>query len=208
MKKLLVMFAFAGLTTAANAQKETILLSANGIYDNGGGVAFEGNKEGARSSGWQINPSIGYQFNDNWTVGLNLGVGGDRQETAAESDNYSKGSNFLAGVFLRYTKNVSPIFDIYGQANLSYLHTKNNPYDANDNDDDATKQNGFQIDVMPAVAVNVKNGFKLNFAFGGIGFRTMKVDVDGAEASNKFFLNFGQHWNIGISKNFSVKRMK
>ncbi|HRO69535.1 MAG TPA: hypothetical protein PK951_04120, partial [Chitinophagaceae bacterium] len=67
------------------------------------------------------------------------------------------------------------------------------------------KTNGFGVEVFPAVALNVHNGFALNFSFGSIGFESTKAKgVDGS--NNDLWLNFGQQVNFGVSKNFGGKK--
>ncbi|MNU06910.1 hypothetical protein D3C72_2522710 [compost metagenome] len=57
------------------------------------------------------------------------------------------------------------------------------------------------VGVTPALFINMKKGFGLNFSIGGLGYETLSFDNNGADYS-KFYFNFGQTFNIGISKNF------
>lgn len=63
-----------------------------------------------------------------------------------------------------------------------------------------------EIGLFPAAFINLKNGFGLNFNFGGIGFSSSKPT--GGEASTGFDVNFGKTANIGITKNFSLTKKK
>ncbi len=53
---------------------------------------------------------------------------------------------------------------------------------------------------MPAIGVNVKNGFMLNFAFGGLSYSTTKYE-DASSTSSILDFTFGKQMSIGISKN-------
>ena len=64
------------------------------------------------------------------------------------------------------------------------------------------KSNGFETTIFPAIGVNLKNGFALNFNFGSLGFMTGKVK--GEKKSSSFGLNFGSGAGFGISKNFGL----
>jgi len=62
------------------------------------------------------------------------------------------------------------------------------------------------ISAFPAVFINVKNGFGLNFSVGGIGYTSSKPS--GGSASNSFNFTFGQSVGIGLSKNFGLHKKK
>lgn len=191
MKKII--FASALILTSvlgATAQKNTILLY--------GDLGFQSDKTATdpafTTSTIVFRPGVGYQFNDNWTVGINLGVESSKQEVNG-GDN--KVNTFEAGPFLRYTQPLSDIFRVFGQLDLGFRASKNDPV----GDNNEVKSTGFVGRVFPAIAVNVKNNLCLNFGFGGLGFETNKVE-DADNSSSSFFLTFGSQFNIGISKNF------
>ncbi len=143
-----------------------------------------------------INPGIGYQFNDNWAVGIGIGFF-SRNTNNEAADTEDKLTEFNAGPFIRYTKPLSNIFNVFGQLDLGFK-AKNDDLNGPDNE---KKSSGVYASVTPAVSVNLKNNFMLNFGFGGLSFTSDKVkDADNAET--KFALTFGQQVNIGISKNF------
>jgi len=197
MKRVLVAaLALVSLTQAAKAQKGSVLLYGN-LNVNSTKDAND-----SKSSEFSVMPGIGYQFNDNWTAGVNLGVNGSKDEIS-NSGNYNKTSGFAAGPFIRYTKTLGSIFSIYGQGNFNYTSTKYKPYIGTN-----STLNGFNVNIAPAVGVNVINGFALNFGFGGIGYATSKLDASGAKSSNTFSLSFGQQVNVGISKNFASGKKK
>ncbi|GAB2817007.1 outer membrane beta-barrel protein [Ferruginibacter profundus] len=197
MKKVLVAaLTLVTVTQAVNAQKGSVLLYGN--------LAVNSSKDASdsKNSSFSVMPGIGYQFADEWTAGINLGVNGSKDEIGT-SGNYNKISGFTAGPFVRYTKTLGNIFSIFGHANFNYSTSKYKPFTGTN-----TTVNGFGINIFPAVGVNVKNGFALNFGFGGIDYGTSKADVSGAKSANSFSLTFGQQVNVGISKNFGPGKKK
>ena len=64
------------------------------------------------------------------------------------------------------------------------------------------KSNGFYAGITPALFINMKNSFGLNFSIGGIQYSSLKSDTTPSVKSSSFDFNFGKTVNIGISKNF------
>jgi len=191
-KTILSLMLMAGITTAALAQEGSVL-----VYGNAG---LSSNKiaDDSKSSSYSILPGIGYQFSENWTAGLSFGVYGSRSEFGAT---VNKNNGFSVGPFVRYTHKISDLFSLFGQADVNYNSSKFTPFG-----NPSTTVNGFNVGIIPAVQMNVKNGFALNFGFGGIEYGSSKVDAPGANSSNSFNLTFGQQVNFGISKNFGGKK--
>ena len=189
MKKLVLgTVLMAGFALASHAQKGSILLYGNV------GISSTKEADDDKTSSFNINPGVGYQFTDNWTAGVNLGYGQTKYNPSGIGAT-STSKEYNAGVFARYTKPLGNIFSIFGQANVGYVGT----------DFDGGKSNGFGANVFPAVALNVHNGFALNFSFGGISYETTKVK-GASESRNAFDLNFGQQAHIGVSKNFGGRK--
>lgn len=188
MKKiLLTLITVVSLGIYAKAQEGTVLLYGNIGYNSSNPAT------GETENTLSINPGIGYQFNDNWTVGANLGL-----ETQKEGE--FKSNSFSAGPFVRYTEALSNTFAIYMQLQGGFTSSKfENPGQAD------FKTNGFNAGIFPAVFVNVNKNFGLNFSFGGINFASQKVD-GASKSSSNFNINFGQSFNIGVSKNFGGKK--
>jgi hypothetical protein len=67
--------------------------------------------------------------------------------------------------------------------------------------------NGFNAQIFPAVFFNFKNGFGLNFNFGGIQYISLrgKDNTSLSSSSKTFSFTFGQGISLGISKNFARK---
>lgn len=166
---------------SAEAQKNTLL-----VYGNLDALSAK-SATGVKSSTFSISPGVGYQLDDHWTAGVNLAS----HNTKSGSPEV-KTTSFGAGPFIRYAYALSDIFAVYGQFNANVLAGKTA----------GVKSNGFQGNLFPAIGVNLKNGFALNFNFGSLAFGSNKVK--GADAATHFGLSFGSGAGFGISKNFGL----
>jgi len=193
MKKILVMAALA-ICSFANAQKGTILV--------GGNIGYTSDKtEFANSentvSEFSFSPKVGYQFHENWTVG------GEFTVTSANDDNGATEEKYNAlkfGAFVRYTMPLSQTFSVFADMGAGFQNAKSKLYGPG-NDFSKSTADGMYVGVTPALFINMKKGFGLNFSIGGLGYETLSYDNNGADVSS-FYFNFGQTFNIGISKNF------
>jgi hypothetical protein len=203
MKKILLAGALMlGLAFGANAQKGSIYLYGNTgfqtVSDNGG-------------TSFLLNPGVGYNFNDKWSAGVELGM-----STASHNT-----PSYQAGVFARYTQVINSTFAIYEQLGVGYVHMGDaagvGPISASNKaiitDADGYEHtvvfpmNGFYANLsLPTVFINVKNGFGVNLGFGNIGFSSVKGDYDGAKSASTFGFKFGNNLSVGISKTFGGKK--
>ena len=124
-------------------------------------------------------------------MGLDFGYANDNEDGSGTSA-------YTIDPFIRYSKSLSSIFSIYGQLQAGYAHGST---------DLGSGANGFNLQIFPAIFANIKNGFGLNFNFGGIQYISVtEKDNTGLSASSKAFsFTFGQGMNFGISKNFGRK---
>lgn len=189
MKKLLLAaFVMASAAFSAKAQQGSVLVFGNVGLNSTKTPTNAGDGSSTKTTQFSIAPGVGYQFNKNWTVGAELNF----------STSKTKGDDalntFKAGPFVRYTYPISDIFSIFGQAGVGYQGAKQGD----------AKVNGMYAYVMPYVAINVKNGFALNFSFGGLTYDNVKPK--GGDATSSFGLTFGSGASFGISKNFGGKK--
>ena len=175
---LLLLVAGVG-TGSVLAQSNTVLLYGN--------VGFDAqNVTGSNVSAYTVAPGVGYQWNDNWTAGVNLNL--------SATNDANRASNLAVGPFIRYTKPLAGIFAIYGQFNANFLSGK---------ETGDVHYNGFQGTLFPAIGVNLKNNFALNFTFGSISFTSQKAG-NATSAQTSFHVGFGSGAGFGISKNFGL----
>lgn len=175
MKKLLLCVALV-VSTIATAQNGSILV--------GGNIEYSSDKIGdTRNESFNFSPTFGYQLNENWTTGINATIGSVKMED-------TKSNNQKIGGFIRYAKPLGETFAIY--ADLGTGYQQNSINDAK----------GIYVYVAPALFINMKDGFGLNFSIGGINYDN--IDGKNDPRQEKFGFNFGKTVNIGISKNFTL----
>lgn len=181
MKKFILSAITCIWTLTVHAQRNSIL-----VY---GHLGISSSKSAAdvKTNSFSFSPAAGYQWDDHWTGGVNL-----KTEQWKTGTPQVKSTAFGVGPFVRYAHPLSDIFAVYGQLNANYLSGKTA----------GVKMNGAEVTLFPAIGVNLKNGFALNFNFGSLGFSSAKVK--GEEKSHSFGLNFGSGAGFGISKNFGL----
>lgn len=215
MKKVLLIAAIA-FASVASAQKGTFLLQ--------GSVGLTSSKDDNTTTenklnNFEFSPKVGYQVNDHWTFGLDASISSNKDETTTlnvvppgitiVSSSETKTNAFSVGPFARYTMPINETFRAYVDMGVGFNAEKRTT-DTNNGVGGFTsselKGDGVYAMVVPAIFINVKKNFGLNFGIGGIGYRTLNYDspapgVPGTD-SNEFIFTFGQTFNIGISKNF------
>lgn len=198
MKKILLSIFSLAIIAGVNAQSGTVLVGGNVDFNASNVKDSAGNTQKVNT--FEFSPTVGYQFNDNWTAGVVASVSTSKNMNPL-TDEYVKDittTGFGVGPFVRYTQPISDIFAVFGQLQGQYrtFNAKNDGKDI-----DALKANGFNVGFFPAVFINVKNGFGLNFNIGGIEYNSLKLK-ESETKTNSFNVNFGKTASIGISKNF------
>ncbi|HLY69468.1 MAG TPA: outer membrane beta-barrel protein [Puia sp.] len=192
MKKTILSVSIAAFALLADAQTGSTLLYGNfGVASLSNSDNSSGTLLTSKETTVLFNLGVGYQYNANWTVGLNFEYNNDDQDGSTVSA-------YVIDPFIRYAKPLSGIFSIYGQLQAGYAHGST---------DLGSGANGFNAQVFPAIFINIKNGFGLNFNFGGLQYISVSTkDNTGVSSSSKnFSFTFGQGLNFGISKNFTRK---
>jgi hypothetical protein len=195
MKKTLLILALA-VFSFANAQKGTVLVSGNVGYSS----QKSGNSGGQDYNYFNFSPKVGYQYNDNWTVGVESSIN-NSNTTFAIGDNKSNG--FSVGGFIRYSKPVGGIFSVYADLGTGYHNADQTYFTGGFNPTTITnKADGFYVGITPALFLNINKGFGLNFNIGGLGYNTLNNTTNNSNDTKSFNFSFGQALNVGISKNF------
>lgn len=190
MKKIMLMLALA-VTGMANAQEGTILV--------GGNIGITSDKMGNdKESTFEFSPTVGYQFNENMTIGLQASV---LNETYEYDGGENKANGLRIGAFYRYAKPLSELFSVYADVAAGYQTVKAETT-LTGMPTTSVKSNGFYAGITPALFINMKNSFGLNFSIGGLQYNSMTSDTTPSVKSSGFDFNFGKTVNIGISKNF------
>ena len=176
MKKLLLVVALF-VATISNAQKGSLLL--------GGNVGFDSEKIGeSKSTNFEFNPKVGYQFTDKWTLGVEGSI------ASVHPAGFDKYENYKIGAFTRYSVPLSETFAVYGDLGAGYQSASING------------AKGMYAKLTPALFINMKNGFGLNFSIGGINYDN--IDGKNDPRQERLGFDFGKTLNIGISKNFGL----
>ncbi|MBF4493980.1 MULTISPECIES: outer membrane beta-barrel protein [unclassified Flavobacterium] len=197
MKKMLLVLALA-MVSFANAQKKGSILVMGSINYQSQNTSNSGSEY--KTSYFGFTPKVGYQFHQDWTAGIEAGVGTSKQDNGNNSE--YKSNNFSLGGFLRYAKPLNQTFSAYADLGVGYQSNKitntTGPIDTINEGD------GFYIGITPAILVNVGKGFGLNFNVGGLGYNTLNYDGNNGNGDNvkTFNFSFGQQFSVGISKNF------
>ena len=151
MKKLLVAVVIL-VTTFASAQKNSILL--------GGNVGFSSDKIGdSKLENFEFSPKVGYQFSENWTVGVEGSIM-NLQTTATD-----KTEKYKIGSFVRYSTPLSELFAFYVDLGAGYQNTSLN------------NAKGMYASFDPGLFINMKRGFGLNFSIGGINYDLSLIHI-------------------------------
>lgn len=176
MKKLLFAVALL-ISTMVGAQKNSLLV--------GGNIGFTSEKIGdSKIEDFEFAPKVGYQFSEKWTTGIEGSIANVKTTGAEKTEKYKIGG------FLRYSTPLSELFSFYTDLGVGYQNTSLN---------DAK---GMYASLTPALFINMKRGFGLNFSIGGINYDNLDGKNDPRQERLGF--DFGKTVNIGVSKNFAL----
>ncbi|MCW3120678.1 MAG: hypothetical protein JWQ38_170 [Flavipsychrobacter sp.] len=194
MKKLILALLAMGTLATANAQEpHSILLYGDATLKTERLPALN------KTTDWDANIGIGYQFNHNWTLGLKVMWGQKATKSVAGvniTDNLYK-----VGPFARYSHYIrkSETFFWYTQMDFDYA----GGYRTNDGNPATFKHTGIYVGIYPALGINVGRGLCLNFSIGGLDYSTDKQQ-SATNSDNTFNFTFGNQAHVGISKNFNT----
>jgi hypothetical protein len=193
MKKLILALLAAGTLATANAQEPRSILLYGDL-----GLHQVRHESLMKTTIWNATPGVGYQFNHNWTVGVNVSWGQNAVKDSAGSK--TTDNMYRAGAFARYSQYIrkSEIFFWYGQYEFAYT----GGYTTNEGNPATMKRSGIYTRIFPALGINVGRGLALNFSVGGLDYGTDKVD-GATYSTNTLNLTFGNQMNFGLSKNFN-----
>ncbi len=195
MKKLILALLAMGTIATANAQepKSILLYGDLGLHTTRDSAVIA-----TKTTNWNANIGIGYQFNHNWTIGLKVMWGQDATKVATVSTTVN---TYQVGPFARYSHYIrkSETFFWFSQLDFDYM----GGYTTSGSAAAFNKHNGVYVGLYPALGINVGRGLCLNFNIGGINYTSDTYDGS-AGSINSFNFAFGGQANIGISKNFNA----
>ncbi|HTN46399.1 MAG TPA: hypothetical protein VL098_08645 [Flavipsychrobacter sp.] len=221
MKKLILSALALTTIATAQAQKPGSILIYGSLGVGGNTTTYDAGIPGVDDSktkdfNMHFAPGIGYQFNKNWTVGLNFGVG-LATSTNVDADVDVINTGIMIGPFIRHTMPINKTFFMFTQANLGYMYSMERT-DYNDAaiDNPESYVNGVGIDVFPAVGINITKCIALNFSIGGLGVASTKQTFNDAHEMGETAeirnvgvdFTLGQQFNLGVSANLGGRHGK
>lgn len=184
MKKLLfAAVAVLGLTFA-NAQEE----KGNGGFAKGdafvsGALTLGSTKAGDdKTSGFEIEPKVGFFITENIAVGGKLGYASYKAEDA--TGDTADNSGFTVGAFGRYYFAPANQFSLYAELGAGYSSMENKLADY--------KINGFNVAFAPGLSYFLNDSFAIEASVAALSFTSEKGDWTGAENETSF--GFGGDW--------------
>ena len=183
MKHVRYLLLISGLVSGAwsvSAQPNTLLVYGNGLINSQ-------RLPTGNTYSYAFAPGVGYQWDKNWTAGLNLDFTQSNVNTPITSTAF--------GPFVRYTIPLAGPFVFYGQLNTNYIHSNL----------DGVRYQGVQAMLFPAIGVDLKNSFALNFAVGSISFSSQGA-IGGPGTLSNFNFGIASGAGFGLSKNFGLRR--
>ena len=198
-----MMMAVVATSSVAMAQTEGF---TKGSLFLSGSVGFSSEKEPfgeeeMKVSSFNFSPRIGYFVSSNIAVGINASIGSSK-ETNSFDDEEEKFTEMAIGAFGRYYFTPANKFSMFLHLNADYVSQKNTFDDGVDETE--FKVSGFQAGLAPGLHYFISNRLALETSVGLLGFRSMKPDVDDADATTNFDFNLGLN-NLTIGLVFKIK---
>ncbi|MBF4492721.1 porin family protein [Flavobacterium sp. MR2016-29] len=154
-------FTFANAQTTGFTKGDTFISGAFNIGSEKTGDA--------KSSGFEIEPSVGYFVSENIALGGKLGFG-----SVKVGDN--KANSFTAGAFGRYYFTPASQFSVYGQAGLDFTNSKSGDF----------KTNEYGVNVGLGLSYFLSNHFAIEATWAGLGYSVNNNGGHGADKTNSF----------------------
>lgn len=182
MKKVLLTAVAVFSLTFVNAQEEKETTGAGfskGDLFMSGAFGINSDKTGDnKSSGFVIEPKIGYFVTENIAIGGKLGFGSEKAENAL-GDTQDEAS-LTAGVFGRYYFTPASQFSLFGEFGFDYTSVDNKLAEYKEN----------EIGVGLGLGLNyfVSDNWSIEASWAGLGYTTNDNGGDGAEETTTFGL--------------------
>ena len=179
MKKVMTLLLLFIVVASANAQrtKTSSITATNGFYV-GGGVTFESTSD---ETAIAIVPEIGYKMSNKASLGARVGFG-------SQGSGDSKYTIFSIKPYVR--QNLMALGQIKFILDYQLLYQSDGLKD--------NKTNTFGLGIAPGLFYQLNNRLSVATHLGFVGYTSSKLDVEGAEAVNKFSLNASSE-NLGLS---------
>lgn len=189
MKKIVMAAAFVVASMSANAQ----------VY-LGGGLSLHSEDPGVGDTKTTIKilPEIGYKLEDNLAIGIKLGYAHTKQGDVKTND-------FNIDPYIRYTFARWNKVGFFGEAGFGYTHheTTKEIQEGPVTVSSKVKSNDWYVGVRPGISVDLTKNFTFLTKIGWLGYKSSKLDADGAKASTDFGLDLsGENLEFSLLYNF------
>ncbi len=185
MKKLLLTAVAVFSLTFVNAQeKETTgaSFSKGDVFISGAfGINSTNNKNSeVKTSGFEIEPKIGYFVSENIAIGAKVGYASNKSKVSGTDTDDDTAMS--VGVFGRYYTTPSSQFSLFGQLGFDYISIK-------DNMPAGITVNGWGLAFSPGINYFVSDNWAIEATVGNLGFGSAKSDATGAKEVSVFDLS-------------------
>lgn len=164
MKKIMLSLAMALVSVCASAQ----------VY-LGGSVGISSNKVDGNDSktAYKFIPEIGYQFNDKWAAGIEIGV---LKGKVCELSEVGETTTFAVAPYVRYTAVSTKFVDFFLDGTVGYANASNGGGDA------------YTAGIVPGIAVKLSDHVNFISHIGFLGYKGYSPKE--GSSSSTFGLNF------------------
>lgn len=174
MKKIVLLVFLMGAALSASAQ----------VYVGGNVGFWTSDKNDVKTTKFDIAPEIGYEFNEKWSLGAQLGYVHEKVADVKEN-------TFYIAPYARYNYFESGIVRLFIDGGFGFASNKVG---------DADRETGFEIGLKPGIAVSLTDNISLVSRFGFVGYRD---DYGLSENANGFGLGaFGEDLSFGFQIKF------
>ena len=170
MKKIMLSLAMALVSVCASAQ--VYIGGTAGISSN----KFEG---GDSKTAYALMPEIGYEFNNKWEAGLEIGI---KKGNVCELSAVPEATTFIVAPYVRYTAVETKLVNLFVEGTIGYGSVSKGGGDS------------YEVGIKPGLAVKLSDHVNFITKVGFLGYRgyspdhgdnwsTFGVDVDASNIS-------------------------
>ena len=170
MKKIMLSLAMALVSVCASAQ----------VYI-GGTAGISSNKigDGDSKTAYTLMPEIGYEFNNKWEAGLEIGI---KKGEVCELHAVPEATTFIVAPYVRYTAVETKLVNLFVEGTIGYGSVSKGGGDS------------YEVGIKPGLAVKLTKHVEFISKIGFLGYRgyspehgesssTFGVDVDASNIS-------------------------
>ena len=196
MKKLFFLSTFLFSTFILFSQDDNN--SATYKFFVGGQLGFENISQtevDEKTTLTTFSPYLGYSINQNWILGISIGLINDKSEV---NNVIAKGSTFSVTPFTRYRKALDSKMGLYGEFGVAIINGSTT-YESGGNET-KTKSNAFSLYLGPGIDYALANRWVVNAGWGLLSYTSSGLK-DGDNRVNRFGLSLNPR-SINFSLNY------